>query len=82
MPISGPKRAFYQHFSMDAITFIDCSMAIPIAKRALLLVSGPKRALYELFSRDAKGTKGELKKHLWERASYTLLALCSANDPT
>ena len=54
---------------MDAITFIDCFMAIPIAKRAFLLVSGPKRALYELFSRGAKGTKGELKKHLWERAN-------------
>ena len=57
LPISGPKRAFYQHFSMDAITFIDCSMAIPIAKRALLLVSGPKRALYELF----RGTRKALR---------------------
>ena len=69
MPISGPKTAFYQHFSMDAITFIDYFMAIPIGIRAFLLVSGPKRALYEIFSRDANGTKGELKKHLWERAN-------------
>ena len=46
---------------MDAITFIDCFMANPIAKRAFLLVSGPKRALYELFSRGVKGTKGEFK---------------------
>ena len=54
---------------MDAITFIDRFMAIPIAKEPFLLVSGPTRALYEIFPRDAKSTKGELKKHLWERAN-------------
>ena len=54
----GPSagRVSRQHFSMDAVTFIDCFMAIPIA-------------LYEPFSRGAKGTKGELKKHLWKRAN-------------
>ena len=45
LPISGPKRAFYQHFSMDAITFMDCFMAIiPIAKRALFACFRPEKS--------------------------------------
>ena len=51
-----------------------------LRKEPFLLVSGPKRALYEHFWRDAKGTKGELKKHLWERASHEPLLLVLRGD--
>ena len=48
-----------------------------LRKEPFCVVLGPKRALYDLFLRDAKGTKGELKKHLWERASHCRVLLHS-----